>query len=60
VDRTTLKQRLGGRVAEGSLWRLIGKCGHVGGLDGAACFEPELGTVQGAVRAPLLGNISLH
>jgi hypothetical protein len=51
---------LGGRVADGSLLRLMGKCVHVGVLDGEACFEPELGTVQGSVLSPLLGNISLH
>ena len=51
---------LGVRVAEGSLLRLIGKCLHVGVLDGEAVVEPELGTVQGSVLSPLLGNIYLH
>jgi RNA-directed DNA polymerase len=32
----------------------------VGGLDGEAVWEPELGTVQGAGLSPLLGNVSLH
>jgi RNA-directed DNA polymerase len=60
VDRTKLKQMLGARVADGSLMRLIGKCLHVGVLDGEAFLEPELGTVQGSVLSPLLGNVYLH
>ena len=59
-DRTELKQRLAVRVADGSLLRLIGKGLHVGVLDGEVIMEPELGTVQGSVLSPLLGNISLH
>ena len=35
VDRTELKEMLEIRVADGSLLRLIGKCLHVGVLDGA-------------------------
>ncbi len=34
LDRTTLKEMVGMRVADGSLMRLIGKCLHVGVLDG--------------------------
>jgi RNA-directed DNA polymerase len=60
LDRTELKKMLEVRVADGSLLRLIGKCLHVGVLDGAAVVEPELGTVQGSVLSPLLGNIYLH
>jgi group II intron reverse transcriptase/maturase len=60
LDRTELKKRLEVRVADGSLLRLIGKCLHVGVLDGEARVEPELGTVQGAVLSPLLGNVYLH
>ena len=40
--------------------RRIGTGLHVGGLDGEAVWEPELGTVQGAGLSPLLGNVSLH
>ena len=47
------------RVADGALLRLIGTCLHVGVLDGEAVVEPELGTVQGSVLSPLLGNIYL-
>ena len=57
LDRTELKKMLEVRVADGSLLRRIGKCLHVGVLDGEAVREPELGTVQGSVRSPLLGNV---
>jgi RNA-directed DNA polymerase len=60
VDRTALKKMRGSRVADGSLMRLIGKCVHVGVLDGETLVEPERGTAQGAVRSALLGNVSLH
>jgi group II intron reverse transcriptase/maturase len=60
LDRTALKKMLEVRVADGALLRLIGKCLHVGVLDGAMIVEPELGTAQGSVLSPLLGNIYLH
>jgi group II intron reverse transcriptase/maturase len=60
LDRTELKKMLGIRVADGSLMRLIGKCLHVGVLDGETIVEPELGTTQGSVLSPLLGNVYLH
>ena len=60
LDRTELKKMLEVRVADGSLLRLIGKCLHVGVLDGEAVLEPESGTVQGSVLSPLLGNVYLH
>jgi group II intron reverse transcriptase/maturase len=60
LDRTELKKMLGIRVADGSLLRLIGKCLHVGVLDGAEFSEPEAGTAQGSVLSPLLGNVYLH
>lgn len=60
LDRTELKKMLEVRVADGALLRLIGTCLHVGVLDGEAVVEPELGTVQGSVLSPLLGNIYLH
>jgi RNA-directed DNA polymerase len=60
LDRTELKKMLEVRVADGSLLRLIGKCLHVGVLDGEAFSEPESGTVQGSVLSPLLGNVYLH
>ena len=60
LDRTQLKEMLQERVADGSLLRLIGKCLHVGVLDGEVFFEPDLGTVQGSVLSPLMGNLYLH
>ena len=48
------------RGAEGSRLRLIGTGVHVGVLDGEAVLEPEVGTVQGSVRSPFLGNVSVH
>jgi len=60
VDRKALSEMLQTRVADGSLLRLIGKCLHVGVLDGAEFSEPDTGTVQGSVLSPLLGNVYLH
>jgi group II intron reverse transcriptase/maturase len=60
LDRTELKKMLEIRVADGSLLRLIGKCLHVGVLEGESLSEPELGTVQGSVLSPLMGNVYLH
>jgi RNA-directed DNA polymerase len=60
LDRTELKKLLQLRVADGSLLRLIGKCLHVGVLDGKDYTEPEMGTIQGSGLSPLLGNIYLH
>jgi retron-type reverse transcriptase len=57
LDRTELKKMLEVRVADGSLMRLIGKCLHVGVFDGEALWSPQLGTVQGSVFSPLLGNV---
>jgi group II intron reverse transcriptase/maturase len=60
VDRTQLREMLQRRVADGSLLRLVGKCLHVGVLDGAEYTEPSEGTVQGSTLSPLLGNVYLH
>jgi group II intron reverse transcriptase/maturase len=60
LDRTEVKKMLEVRVADGALLRLIGTCLHVGVLDGEVVLEPELGTVQGSVLSPLLGNVYLH
>jgi len=60
LDRTKLKELLQIRVADGSLLRLIGKCLHVGVLDGAEYSAPDTGTAQGSVLSPMLGNIYLH
>ncbi len=60
VDRTKLKEMIQKRVADGALMRLIGKCLNVGVLDGEGYSEPDVGTAQGSVLSPLLGNIYLH
>jgi len=60
LDRPQLAEMLQTRVADGSLLRLVGKCLHVGVLDGATYAEPDTGTAQGSVLSPLLGNVYLH
>lgn len=60
IDRKMLMEMLRGRIADESLMRLVGKCLHVGILDGERYEEPETGTAQGSVLSPLLGNIYLH
>jgi retron-type reverse transcriptase len=60
VDRPTLGEMLRVRVADGARRRLIGKGLHVGVLDGAEYSEPDVGTAQGSVLSPLLGNVYLH
>lgn len=60
IVRRMLKEMLRERVVDGSLLRLIGKCLHVGVLDGEEYFEPGEGTAQGSVLSPVLGNIYLH
>ena len=60
VCRSQLMEMLQERVADGSLLRLIGKCLHVGVLDGEEFAEPSTGTVQGSTLSPLLGNVYLH
>jgi RNA-directed DNA polymerase len=60
VDRTALVEMLRTRVADGSLLRLISKCLHVGVLDGEEFSRPEIGTAQGSVLSPILGNVYLH
>jgi RNA-directed DNA polymerase len=58
--RTKLMEMLRSRVADESLLRLVGKCLHVGVFDGEEYTEPEVGTAQGSVISPLLGNVYLH
>jgi RNA-directed DNA polymerase len=60
IDRKMLMEMLQERIADGNLLRLIGKCLHVGVLEGTEISEPELGTVQGSVLSPILGNVYLH
>lgn len=60
LDREKLKEMLRMRVADETLVRLVGKCLHVGVLDGNEYSEPDEGTVQGSTLSPLLGNVYLH
>jgi len=60
VDRKALMEMLRGRIADESLMRLVGKCLHVGILDGEEYTTPSGGTGQGSALSPLLGNIYLH
>jgi group II intron reverse transcriptase/maturase len=60
IDRGKLREILHGRVVDGALHRLIGKCLHVGILDGEEFSSPDEGTVQGSIVSPLLGNVYLH
>jgi RNA-directed DNA polymerase len=60
IDRKKLMELLQLRVADGSLLRLVGKCLHVGVLDGEVFTKPEDGTAQGSIISPLLGNVYLH
>lgn len=60
IDRKMLMEMLRDRIADEKLMRLVGKCMHVGVLDGSEYSEPEMGAAQGSVLSPLLGNIYLH
>ena len=60
IDRPMLLEMLQERIADKSFLRLIGKCLHVGVLDGEQFFRPDEGTAQGSILSPILGNIYLH
>lgn len=60
IDRKVLMEMLRERIADETLMRLVGKCLHVGVLDGERFLEPDEGTAQGSSLSPLLGNIYLH
>lgn len=60
IDRKVLMEMLRERIADERLMRLVGKCLHVGILDGEEFLEPSEGTAQGSCLSPLLGNVFLH
>ena len=60
VDRKRLLEMVQHRVPDGRIKRLIGKCLHVGILDGEEFARPDEGVVQGSSLSPLLGNLYLH
>jgi group II intron reverse transcriptase/maturase len=60
IDRKMLMEMLRQRITDPAFLRLVGKCLHVGVLDGEEYSEPGEGTAQGSVLSPLLGNVFLH
>jgi len=60
VPHRRLMELLRKRVPDGALLRLVGKCLHVGVLEGETLTTSEEGTPQGSVLSPLLANIYLH
>ncbi len=60
LDRSKLMEFLQERIPDGSITRLVGKCLHVGVLDGEEFSTPDRGTAQGSCLSPLLGNLYLH
>jgi group II intron reverse transcriptase/maturase len=60
ISRKMLMEMLRERIADEPFLRLVGKCLHVGVLDGEEFSTPEVGTTQGSVLSPILGNIYLH
>jgi retron-type reverse transcriptase len=60
IDRKMLMEMLRSRIADERLMRLVGKCLHVGVLDGTRVLEPSEGTAQGSSLSPLLGNVYLY
>ncbi len=60
IDRKKLMEMLRQRVNDESFLRLVGKCLHVGVLDGEEYTEPDVGAAQGSALSPMLGNIYLH
>jgi len=60
ICRKVLMEMLRSRIADESLMRLVGKCLHVGVLEGQRYLEPDEGTAQGSTLSPLLGNVYLH
>jgi group II intron reverse transcriptase/maturase len=60
VPHRRLLELLRKRVCDVSLERLVGKCLHVGVLEGEELSSSDIGTPQGSVLSPLLANIYLH
>lgn len=60
IPRKKLLDLIACRIPDGSIRRLIGKCLHVGVLDGEELTTPDDGTAQGSVLSPLMANVYLH
>ena len=52
LDRKKLVAFLQQRIPDGSITRLVGKCLHVGVLDGEEFSMPDEGTAQGSCLTP--------
>jgi RNA-directed DNA polymerase len=60
IPHERLLQRVGERVADGRVLRLVASFLKAGILDGLEEWTPEAGAPQGAVLSPLLSNIYLN
>jgi RNA-directed DNA polymerase len=60
IPRQQLLDLIAERIPDGSIRRLVGKCLHVGVLDGEELTKSDAGTAQGSVLSPLLANVYLH
>ena len=60
IDHARLREFLARRVTDGVVRRLIDKWLKAGVLEEGRLSFPEVGTPQGGVISPLLGNIFLH
>jgi len=60
IQRDLLMDMLRERIDDDSLLRIVGKCLHVGVIDGDEYSDPDSGTAQGSVLSPMLGNVYLH
>jgi RNA-directed DNA polymerase len=60
IPRTTLRDILARRVADGVVRRLIDKWLKAGVLESGQVHYPDAGTPQGSVVSPILSNVVLH
>lgn len=60
IPHDRLMERIGAKVSDSRLLRLVEQFLEQGVLDGLAEWAPEAGTPQGAVISPLLANIYLN
>ena len=60
IDHGWLQQFIEHRIADRRIWRLIQKWLRAGVSEDGEWSRTEVGTPQGAVMSPLLGNVYLH
>jgi hypothetical protein len=58
LDRSKLVEMLRNRVADESFIRLVGKCLHVGVLDGCEFTRPDQGTAQGTLPSTEMRRVA--